>query len=186
MDIAQNVIRDEVADYLLDMWWLAIRSSHEKANKEILLTSEEALAVYAYTNCRPPYYQEINNALRDGEDHYMVELIDSALAKLPPETSSVVHRWAIIPGQEIEELRAGNIVTNLGYTSTNREPNRFEECEYGSDSMRIFQHLGRDISLYSDDNSPGLVEVLIPRNSTFKLMGENGTSGFEFDFIQLS
>jgi hypothetical protein len=32
---------------------------------------------------------------------------------------------------------------------------------------------------------PGLVEVLIPRNSTFKLLAESVSEQFEYDFIQI-
>jgi hypothetical protein len=97
MSAGRNYIRKEVQEYLLDMWWLAIRNSHEQAKKDILLDYDEAIAVYAYTNVCPPFYEKINDALRSGENHYLVELIDSALSKLPIDESSVVHRLGYKP-----------------------------------------------------------------------------------------
>lgn len=177
-------IIEDVSDYLLDMWWSAIQNSHKQANKPIQLDYNEALAVYAYTNCCPPFYKEINSALRSGEHHYLVDLIDSALQKLPVHYESVAYRWAKLE-DNLELLLSNSIITNLAYTSTNLQTRRYDGSDFDTDSMRIFMHLGRDISLYSDDNSLGLQEALIPRGAKFRLLIQNDTSEFAYDLIQV-
>nr|TRO71713.1 hypothetical protein E5140_18485 [Pantoea agglomerans] len=185
MSAIRNYIKKEVQEYLLDMWWLAIRKSHEQANKDILLDYDEAIAVYAYTNNYPPFYDKINDALRTGEDHYLVELIDSALSKLPVDESSVVHRWCTISTSEINILISGDSIINAGYTSTNLHAKRYDGSSFDCDSIRIFSLIGRNISLYSYDNSIGLEEILIPRNSRFTLLFQNVVPGFSYDLMQL-
>lgn len=185
MSTIRNYIKKEVQEYLLDMWWLAIRKSHEQANKNILLGYDEAIAVYAYTNNYPPFYETINDALRSGENHYLVELIDSALSKLPIDESSVVHRWCPISDSDINLLTSGETIINAGYTSTNLHTKRYDGSSFDCDSIRIFSHTGRNISLYSDDNSLGLEEILIPRNSRFSLLFQDAVAGFSYDLMQL-
>ncbi len=185
MNLIKNIMANEVEEYLLDMWWGAIKTSHESARKEIILDYDEALAIYAYTNCRPPFYQDINNALRYSHDHYLVSLIDSALLKLPLHNESVVHRWTAIDSAQMQILLSDEVVTNQAYTSTNIQTRRYDGSEFNVDSMRIFMHLGRDISLYSDDNTPGLQEALIPRGAKFRLLGQDIVPGFSYDLLQV-
>lgn len=166
------------------MWWSAIQTSHRQANKPILLNYNEALAIYAYTNCYPPFYKDINNALREGAHHYLVDLIDFALKKLPVHHESVAYRWAKFE-DNLELLLSKSIITNLAYTSTNLHARRYDGSDFDTDSMRIFMHLGRDISLYSDDNSPGLQEALIPRGANFRLLIQNDMPEFTYDLIQV-
>lgn len=184
MSEAKNFMAQEVGEYLLDMWWLAIQNAHEQVNKAIQLSYDEALAVYAYTNCHPPFYEDINGALRAEQDHYLVPLIDSALEKLPYHPESVTHRWASL-GADLEILLSNGIITNNGYTSTNLETKRYDGSDFDTDSMRIFMHLGRDISLYSDDNTPGLREALIPRGARFRLLAQEAVEGFAYDLLQM-
>ena len=152
MTDAKTFMAQEVGEYFLDMWWGTIKSSHEEIRKPITLEYDEALAVYAYTNCQPPFFEDINGALRCGEHHYLVDLIDSALEKLPVHSESVAYRWASI-GNDLQLLLSDCVMTNLAYTSTNLQTRRYDGTGFDTDSMRIFMHLGRDISLYSDDNS---------------------------------
>ncbi|MBH3270845.1 hypothetical protein I5N37_05695 [Serratia marcescens] len=175
---------NEVGEYIVDMWWGNIKSSHEAVKKEITLDYDEALAVYAYTNCLPPFFEDINGALRRGEDHYLVDLIDSALQKLPVHSESLTYRWANI-GDDLQLLLSNGIMTNLAYTSTNLQTRRYDGTDFDTDSMRIFMHLGRDISLYSDDNSLGLQEALIPRGASFRLLAQNAVPEFMYDLIQI-
>lgn len=181
---ATTLMVQEVGEYLLDMWWGTIQTSHEQARKPIQLSYDEALAVYAYTNCHPPFYEDINGALRCREHHYLVELIDSALQKLPVHYESVAYRWANI-GDDLGPLLSNGVITNLAYTSTNLQACRYDGGDFDTNSMRIFMHLGRDISLYSDDNSPGLQEALIPRGAKFRLLIQDAVREFEYDLIQI-
>lgn len=182
MTDARTFMAKEVGEYLLDMWWGSIKTSHEEARKQIILDYDEALAVYAYTNGQPPFFEDINSALRCGEHHYLVDLIDSALQKLPVHSESLTYRWASIG----DSLLPNGVMTNLAYTSTNLQTRRYDGTDFDTDSMRIFMHLGRDISLYSDDNSPGLQEALIPRGSRFRLLVRDAVPEFMYDFIQIA
>ncbi|MBX4605972.1 hypothetical protein C7266_01360 [Klebsiella variicola] len=184
MTDAKTFMIQEVGEYLLDMWWGTIKSSHEKIRKPITLEYDEALAVYAYTNCQPPFFEDINGALRRGEHHYLVDLIDSALEKLPVHSESVTYRWATI-GNDLQLLLSKGVMTNLAYTSTNLQTRRYDGNDFDTDSMRIFMHLGRDISLYSDDNSLGLQEALIPRGASFRLLAQNSVPEFMYDLMQI-
>lgn len=184
MTDTKTLMAQDVNEYLLDMWWGSIKSSHEKANKAITLNYNEALAVYAYTNCFPPFFEDINGALRCGEDHYLVGLIDSALQKLPVHSESLTYRWASIDS-DLQVLLSKGVMINRAYTSTNLQTRRFDGTGFNTDSMRIFMHLGRDISLYSDDNSPGLQEALIPRGARFRLLAQNAVPAFMYDLIQI-
>lgn len=167
------------------MWWLAIQNAHENANINIVLDYDEAIAVYAYTNCIPPFYEKINSALRAGEDYYLVPLIDSALQKLPIHTSTVVHRWTDMSEGDIGILTHGGVFLNAGYTSTNMHSRRYDGAGFDCESFRIFMHTGRNISLYSDDFSFQLEEILIPRNASFRMLGRDVIAGFSFDLIQV-
>ncbi|WP_454719375.1 hypothetical protein [Citrobacter freundii] len=185
MTDAKTFMAQEIGEYLLDMWWGTIKSSHEKIRKPITLEYDEALAVYAYTNCQPPFFEDINSALRCGEHHYLVDLIDSALEKLPVHSESVTYRWANI-GNDLQLLLSDGVMTNLAYTSTNLQTRRYDGTDFDTDSIRIFMHLGRDISLYSDDNSPGLQEALIPRGARFRLLAQNSVPEFMYDLMQIA
>lgn len=185
MSAGRIYIRKEVQEYLLDRWWLSICKSHEHANKNILLDYDEVIAVYAYTNNYPPFYEKINEALRSGQNHQLVELIDSALSKLPVDESSVVHRWCPISVLEMNILISGEPIINAGYASTNLHPKRYDGSSFDCDSIRIFSHTGRNISLYSDDISLGLEEILIPRDSRFRLLFQDAVAGFSYDVMQL-
>lgn len=180
-----TLMAQEVTEYVIDTWWQTIKSSHEKAHKQITLDKEEALAIYAYTNCMPPFFEEINGALRCREEHYLVDLIDSGLRKLPIHFESLTHRWAKI-GDDLQLLLSQGVMINLGYTSTNLNPHRYDGSDFDTDSMRIFMHLGRDISLYSDDNSLGLQELLIPRGASFRLLAQDFCPEFMYDLLQIA
>lgn len=184
---AQAIFSHEQIDvYLEDRFWSAIKSMHANANKPILLTKHEAIALYAYTNCYPPFFEEINNDLRADETNQFITAIDSGLAKLPIFPESQLHRWAPIPTEELELLNSGEVVTNLGYTSTNLFPKRFDACDPDCDAMRIYLSDGRDISLYSDDVGINLHEILIPRGASFKLLGHYPESRFSYELLQVT
>lgn len=131
------------------------------------------------------FFEEINGALRCREEHYLVDLIDSGLRKLPIHFESLTHRWAKI-GDDLQLLLSQGVMINLGYTSTNLHPHRYDGSDFDTDSMRIFMHLGRDISLYSDDNSLGLQELLIPRGASFRLLAQDFCPEFMYDLLQIA
>ncbi|MGR5187742.1 ADP-ribosyltransferase [Photobacterium damselae] len=151
-----------------DQFWSVVMLNHSKVQKEILLSRDEAVALYAYTVCYPPMYKEINAALREGRlNNFLIKLVDSALNKLPIYTERVVYRWSVPTLDEQGKLAANEVVIDGAYLSTLKVPNELTMVEHDCMLIKITHLNGRDISLYSDDYSPDIQEVLIPRGSSF-------------------
>lgn len=138
-------------------------------NKNVVLTKDESVALYSYTNVYPPFYEALNSELRCSvEENQLIPLIDSALRKLPIYSGEFVYRCSCPLAEEIATLAEGGIVVDRGYLSTLKRFHRIDmifEIDY---EMKIMHFNGRDISLYSDDFSSKIQEVLLPRGSSFK------------------
>lgn len=159
-------------EQIYDMFWLSVLNNHSKLNKAVELSKDEAVSVYAYTNVHPPYYKMINESLRNGEsDHFLIQLLDNAIERLPIFKQTIVYRWSAPPIEQIQLLFNGGTITELGFVSTLKEPNELDMSEPDCILSSIEHRTGRDISLYSDDFSAKIQEVLLPRNSTFKVSG---------------
>lgn len=153
---------------IYDRFWLSVQINHSKLNKNVLLDRDEAVALYAYTNVYPPFYAAINSALREGDaEHFLIALLDQAIVKLPNYRSNIVYRWSSPPIEQMEALERGELVEELGYVSTLKEPNKLDMVDSDCLLFSISHQNGRDISLYSDDFSPAIQEVLIPRGASF-------------------
>jgi len=162
---------------IYDQFLAIVQMNHRKVQKKISVTRDEAVALNAYTKCYPPIYQEINSALRDGKfNHFLIKLIDSALNKLPIYGESDVYRWTV-PTLDEQERLAGNIqVTENAYLSTLKVPNRIDMVEHDCWLIKISHLNGRDVGVFSDDFSPEIQEVLIPRSSSFSCANEHDAS----------
>lgn len=162
------MLAEFLGEEIYDRFWLSVRSNHSKLNQNVLLDRDEAVAVYAYTNVYPPFYDAINGALREGDaGHFLIELLDQAIAKLPNYTANIVYRWSSPPIGQMEDLARGDLVEELGYVSTLKEPNELDMVDVDCLLFSINHQNGRDISLYSDDFSSAIQEVLIPRGARF-------------------
>ncbi len=153
-----------------DQFWSIVQLNHNKVQKEVFLSRDEAVALYAYTVCYPPMYKEINTALREGRlNNFLVKLVDSALNKLPVYSGQFVYRWSVPTLDEQANLAANDVVIDGAYLSTLKLPNELTMVEHDCMLIKISHLNGRDISLYSDDYSADIQEVLIPRGSSFVL-----------------
>ncbi|MEZ8987182.1 hypothetical protein OAI_00045 [Vibrio cyclitrophicus FF160] len=151
-----------------DQFWGMVQLNHSKVQKDILLTRDEAVALYAYTVCYPPMYIEINAALRKGKlNNFLIKLVDSALAKLPIYQELFVYRWSVPTLDEQDKLANDEVVVDGAYLSTLKAPNEITMVEHDCMLLKIKHLNGRDIALYSDDYSIDIQEVLIPRGSSF-------------------
>ncbi|MGF1878096.1 ADP-ribosyltransferase [Photobacterium frigidiphilum] len=151
-----------------DQFWSIVKLNHSKVQKDIILPRDEAVALYAYTVCYPPMYQEINAALREGKlNNFLIKLVDSALDQLPIYQDRFVYRWSIPTLGEQEQLANNEAVVEGAYLSTLKEPNEITMVENDCMLLKVVHLNGRDIALYSDDYSAEIQEVLIPRGSSF-------------------
>ncbi|QIR07979.1 ADP-ribosyltransferase [Salinivibrio costicola] len=173
-----------LGEEIYDRFWLSVQTNHSKLNKNVLLERDEAVALYAYTNVYPPFYDAINGALREGDaGHFLIALLDQAIAKLPNYSSNIVYRWTSPPIEQIKALERGSLVEELGYVSTLKEPNELDMVDGDCLLFSIYHLSGRDISLYSDDFSSAIQEVLIPRGASF-LKVELLSSDFDMSLKQ--
>ncbi|QLE36206.1 ADP-ribosyltransferase [Vibrio parahaemolyticus] len=162
------MLAELLGEEIYDRFWLSVQINHSKLNKNVLLDRDEAVAVYAYTNVYPPFYDAINGALREGDTgHFLIAILDQAIVKLPNYSSNIVYRWSSPPIEQIEALERGELVEELGYVSTLKEPNELDMVDSDCLLLSISHQDGRDISLYSDDFSSAIQEVLIPRGARF-------------------
>ncbi|MCU8474787.1 ADP-ribosyltransferase, partial [Vibrio vulnificus] len=76
-------------------------------------------------------------------------------------------RWSVPTLDEQGKLAANEVVIDGAYLSTLKVPNELTMVEHDCMLIKITHLNGRDISLYSDDYSPDIQEVLIPRGSLF-------------------
>ena len=153
-----------------DQFWGMVKLNHTKVQKEVFLSRDEAVALYAYTACYPPMYKEINAALREGKlNNFLIKLVDSALNKLPIYSGQFVYRWSVPTLDEQAKLAANEVVIDGAYLSTLKLPNELTMVEHDSMLIKILHLNGRDVSLYSDDYSADIQEILIPRGSSFVL-----------------
>ncbi|PST91302.1 hypothetical protein C9I86_08375 [Photobacterium sp. NCIMB 13483] len=151
-----------------DQFWAMVKLNHTKVKKEVLLSRDEAVALYAYTTCYPPMYKEINSALRAGKlNNFIIKLVDSGLTKLPIYQEQFVYRWSIPTLDEQEALANNEVTIDGAYLSTLKAPNEITMVEHDCMLLKIKHLNGRDIALYSDDYSIEIQEVLIPRGSSF-------------------
>jgi len=151
-----------------DQFWGMVQLNHSKRQKKVLLSRDEAVALYAYTVCYPPIYKEINSALRTGSlNNFLIKLVDSALLKLPIYSELFVYRWSIPAMDEQTKLANGEVVIDGAYLSTLKYPNELTMVECDCMLLKIKHLNGRDIGLYSDDFSADIQEVLIPRGASF-------------------
>jgi len=169
-----------------DQFWSVVLLNHSKVKKEVALTRDEAVALYAYTVCYPPMYKEINAALRAGTlNNFLIKLVDSALSKLPVYNGIALYRWTLPTLDEQDKLINNEIITELAYISTLKEPNELTMAEHDCMLLKIIHLNGRDISLYSDDFSIDIQEVLIPRGSSF-VLAQTHDQNFDFTLQQVS
>lgn len=168
-----------------DQFYSIVQLNHSRVKKDIKLARDEAVALHAYTKCYPPFYIEINSALRGGEyNNFLIKLIDSALSKLPDYDEKIVYRWTVPTLEEQVSLNNDEMITEHAYLSTLKLPNELDMVE--SDCLLVkIKHLnGKDIALYSDDYSIDIQEVLIPRGSTFQKVAEPDIN-YDLDMMQI-
>ena len=169
-----------------DHFYTIVQMNHSKVKQDIKLAKDEAVALHAYTKCYPPFYIEINTALRNGEyNNFLIKLIDSALSKLPDYHVSIVYRWTVPTLDEQLSLENDEILTELAYLSTLKLPNELDMVESDCLLVKINHINGKDIALYSDDYSADIQEVLIPRGATFKKHKEPDVK-YDLYMIQIS
>lgn len=155
---------------IYDQFWSVVQLNHSKVQKKVFLSRDEAVALYAYTVCYPPMYKEINSALREGKlNNFLIKLVDSALDNLPIYTDRFVYRWSVPTLDEQDKLATNAVVTDGAYLSTLKKPNTLTMVEHDCWLIKIKHLNGRDISLFSDDFSVDIQEILIPRGSSFLL-----------------
>ncbi|NMD50398.1 hypothetical protein HG547_01935 [Shewanella sp. DNRA4] len=151
-----------------DQFWSVVQLNHSKVQKEVFLSRDEAVALYAYTVCYPPMYKAINSALRENRlNNFLIKLVDSALNKLPVYTARYVYRWSMPTLNEQAKLANNEVIVDRAYLSTLKVPNVLTMVEHDCIIIKIKHLNGRDISLFSDDFSADIQEVLIPRGSSF-------------------
>jgi hypothetical protein len=151
-----------------DQFWSVVKLNHSKVQKDVFLSRDEAVALYAYTVCYPPMYKEINSALREGKlNNFLIKLVDSALTKLPIYSEPFVYRWSIPIMDEQNKLTNNEVIIDCAYLSTLKAPNDLTMVEYDCMLLKIKHLNGRDIALYSDDYSADIQEVLIPRGASY-------------------
>lgn len=151
-----------------DQFWSIVKLNHSRVQKDVMLPRDEAVALYAYTVCYPPMYQEINFALREGKlNNFLIKLVDSALNLLPVYQDRFVYRWTVPTLDERDKLANDDVVIDGAYLSTLKAPNEIDMVESDCILLKINHLNGRDIALYSDDYSAEIQEVLIPRGSSF-------------------
>ena len=156
----------KVATY--DQFWNMVQLNHSKVNQEVKLIKDEAIALYAYTLCHPPFYKEINKALRNGDtNNFIIKLIDSAIKNLPIYRGKYVFRWTLPLLEEKEKLDSYEEVFEKAYLSTLKFPNEITMADPECILFKIEHLNGRDIALYSDDYSIDIQEVILPRGSSF-------------------
>ena len=152
-----------------DQFWRMVQLNHSKVQKEVKLSKDEAISLYAYTLCHPPLYKDVNSALRNGDsNNFIVKLIDSAIGNLPIYSGNYVYRWSTPLICEQTSLHENETVLEKAYLSTLKAPNQLNMAEPDCMLLKIKQLNGRDIALYSDDFDPEIQEVILPRNSVFK------------------
>ncbi|WP_157556028.1 ADP-ribosyltransferase [Nocardia acidivorans] len=114
------------------------------------LTSAEGRALYRYTEWD---FVWINRRLREGgalsaTEASRVGALRNALDKMPNFTGQVIRRADIEPA-ELEKYQPGRIVTEIGFTSTTKNPNAPFEGRDGRVEWQIESKTGKDVSSYS-------------------------------------
>lgn len=138
--------------------------------------SNYKIAIRNYTYRR---YESINTLLRAGESsrkhQIAVELLVQALESLPVHDESYLVRWTNLTPEHLGLLSSeGNIVRELSFTSTSRDPGFFLS---GYRHRLLIKHYnGRYIAPWScyDDIED---EVLIPPEAVFKTHGYSDEHG---------
>ena len=171
---------------IYDQFYSIVQMNHGNVKRDITLSKDEAVAIHAYTKCYPPIYTEINSALREGyNNHFLIKLIDTALTKLPNYNGKVVFRWTIPTLLEQDQLENNIPITENAYLSTLKLPNEITMVESDCWLLRIHHLNGKDVSLYSDDYSSDIQEVLIPRGSAFQKQ-EVQDKKYDLDVVQIA
>jgi hypothetical protein len=158
-------------------------------NRLGVLSESEAAVVNLYTR-ETPLYRHLNGALgghgaggRTVLHHYLpyINLLQTALLKLPPQSSTIVYRGIRLPlNTVVPNANVGQKVVWWAFTSTSHSKMRSKmfldfgaEAGGGVGNRTIFQissNDGRDISRYSsygDDDDVNEEEVILLPGSQF-------------------
>jgi hypothetical protein len=141
---------------------------------------EDIMAVNNYTSSE---YAPINAHLRRGEDigtdqALTIKRTDEAL-KAMPKFNGTVYRGTKLSQEMLDRYKVGETITEKAYVSTSRSK---DQAFPGNARFVIQSRSGADVSASS--NYEKEQEVLIPRNSKFKVLRKRKQKGDTIIYLE--